>query len=118
MLRARVVRTMGSVSTDWHLRHAEIQKGKRVNAFKPPGTPKRTSKLPKIVIPNSMWTAGCCVSGKKVLGSFAVIGNNDSNKLKTLMSRLTVSNLEITIGIIDLFPGNSDCQKSKYDVYI
>ena len=93
-------------------------KGKRVNAFKPPGTPKRTSKLPKIVIPNSMWTAGCCVSGKKVLGSFAVIGNNDSNKLKTLMSRLTVSDLEITIGIIDLFPGNSDCQKRKYDVYI
>lgn len=92
--------------------------GNKIKKFKPPGTPKRMPKKPNIVIPNSMWTAGCCVSGKNVIGSFAMIGNNDSNKMKIYMSKLPVSYLEGIIGITDLFPGNSDCDNNKYDVAI
>ena len=73
-------------------------------------TPKRMLKDPKIVIPNSMWTAVCCVSGQQVLDSFAVIGNNYPIKDKTNMSKVTVKKLEEIIGV-KLFPGNNDCNK-------
>ena len=46
--------------------------------------PKLMRKFPKVVIPNSMWTAGCCVRGTRVFGYFAVIGNNVSYKENTL----------------------------------
>ena len=73
----------------------------------PVGTPMRMPVDPKIVIPNSMWTAGCCVSGKKVLGSFAVIGNNDPSKDNIYMSEMTVDSLGQVIGV-NLFPGNDE----------
>ena len=82
----------------------------------PPGTPKRMPNDPNIVIPNSMWTAGCCVSGKKVLGSFAVIGNNDPIKDNIYMREMTVQSLEGMIGGIKLFPGNVGCSDNKHDV--
>ena len=54
----------------------DIQKGQAV-AILPPGLPKRIANQSNIVIPNSMWTAGCCVGASGVVvGSFAVIGNN------------------------------------------
>ena len=81
------------------------------------GTPKRMPEDPKIVIPNSMWTAGCCVKGQKVLGSFAVIGNNDPIKHKIYMSEVTVDSLGQVIGV-NLFPGNDDCNDIKHDVDI
>ena len=75
----------------------------------PVGTPKRMPEDPKIVIPNSMWTAGCCVNDQQqVLGSFAVIGNNDWNKNKLLTSEVNVQELEGIIGIT-LFPGKNGC---------
>ena len=75
----------------------------------PVGTPKRMPENPKIVIPNSMWTAGCCVLGQQVLGSFAVIGNNDWNEGKLHTSDVNVQELEGIIGIT-LFPGNNGCR--------
>lgn len=92
--------------------------GNLINTLKPRGQPKRMSKLPKIVIPNSMWTAGCCVRGTRVFGSFAVIGNNAPNKEKIEMSQVTVDQLESIIGNVDLFPGNDDCRNRKIDVTI
>ena len=75
--------------------------------------PKRMRKPPKVVIPNSMWIAGCCVRGTTVLDSFAAIGNNVPNKGKIEMSQVTVDKLESTIGNVDLFPGNDGCQNKK-----
>ncbi|XP_078358955.1 uncharacterized protein LOC144643536 isoform X2 [Oculina patagonica] len=98
---------------------SDIQINSQGNSIVPPGTPQRMSKQPNIVIPNSMWTAGCCISGAQVFGSFAVIGNNVPNKLGIFMSKLTVNELEDIIGImIDLFPGNSDCSDDHYNVNI
>ena len=57
----------------------QLQKGRPVADF-PPGLPRRIGKKPNIVIPNSMWTASCCVhSNGVVLAAFALIGNNDQN---------------------------------------
>lgn len=72
----------------------QIGLGNSLNTLKPRGQPKRMRKLSKTVIPNSMWTAGCCVRGTRVLGSFAVIGNNVPNKEKIEMSQVTVNQLE------------------------
>ena len=84
--------------------------GNNVKKFKPQGTPRRMLKKPNIVIPNSMWTAGCCVSGLKVFGSFSVIGNNVPNKLQIRMTQLkNVQVLEDLIGVQDIFPGNIGC---------
>ena len=90
---------------------------------KPKGIPKQMPEVPNVVIPNSMWTAGCCVSGKNVLGSFAVIGNNDPIIQNIYMTEVTVKSLENIIGKgviggINLFPGNADCNNIKYDVDI
>jgi DNA/RNA endonuclease G (NUC1) len=68
-----------------------------------------------IAIPNSMWTAGCCLVNTVVHGAFAAIGNN--NQLNNQMHQLTVEDLEKTLakGIggnakIELFPaGNNRC---------
>lgn len=75
---------------------------------------------PYIVIPNSMWTAGCCVSsiGQHVRGSFAVIGNNDPRKEKIRMSQVTVKTLTILLRVTDLFPGKPGCSEDKNDVTI
>ena len=92
--------------------------GNLIKALKPRGQPKRMRKLPKIVIPKSMWTAGCCVRGRRVFGSFAVIGNNVPNKEKIEMSEVTVNQLASIIGDVDLFPGNDDCSNRKKNVAI
>ena len=84
-----------------------------------PPPPGGMCKPPKVVIPNSMWTAGCCFNGTTLLGSFAVIGNNVPNKGKIEMSQVTVDKLESIIGYVDLVPANDDCQnKKKNDVNI
>ena len=94
-------------------------------------TPKNTLKTraelldrmpapPNIVIPNSMWTAGCCVSilGQHVLGSFALIGNNVPKKEEIEMNQVTVKDLAKLLKVIDLFPGKRGCSKNKNDVTI
>ena len=58
--------------------------GNSIKTLKPRGQPKLMRKFPKVVIPNSLWTAGCCVRGTRVFGSFAVICNNVSYEEKTL----------------------------------
>lgn len=75
---------------------------------------------PRIVIPNSMWTAGCCVSviGQKVRGSFAVIGNNHPDKQEIVMTEVTVKSLTILLDVINLFPGKAGCSQDKNDVDI
>ena len=75
-----------------------------------------------IAIPNSMWTAGCCiVPSKGAVEAFAVIGNNLYSKKETNMFKATVRQLEglLHTGVkgfggsaIRLFPGNSGCSVS------
>lgn len=76
-------------------------------------------KLPNIVIPNSMWTAGCCVSvlDQHVLGSFAVIGNNVPLKEEILMTQVSVKTLTGLLKL-NLFPGKPGCSEDKNDVFI
>lgn len=78
---------------------------------------------PKIVIPNSMWTAGCCVHvyNKNVLGAFAVIGNNHpikrhafKLKLKTLETKLLSDEYDHPI---TLFPGKPGCSEVAKNVH-
>lgn len=76
------------------------------------GTPEsRMPVQPKIVIPDYMWTAGCCVSvlnqGKP--DSFAVIGKNVPDVDEIDMSTPTVNKLGTIIGNVNLFPGNPNC---------
>lgn len=78
--------------------------------------PDRMPKEPKIVIPNSMWTAGCCVKEEKVF-SFGVIGNNDPIKDNIHLTEVAVKTLEEIIGI-ELFPGKNDCNDVNYNVKI
>lgn len=77
----------------------------------------------KIVRPNSMWTAGCCVwkeMGKAKAESIAVMGNNDSDKGKLGTTSMTLAELE---GILvdkmsspaDLFPGSlQECRQNSF----
>lgn len=69
-----------------------------------------------IAIPNSMWTAGCCIiRGAGAFGGFAAIGNNV--QVNPEMHQVTVKELETILakGIgrpgaaIKLFPGNDRC---------
>lgn len=71
-----------------------------------------------IRIPNSMWTAGCCVRPKgQTTESFAVIGNNVNDKDQTLTQKVTVAQLQIILQAdgntinngVNLFPGNPAC---------
>jgi DNA/RNA endonuclease G (NUC1) len=92
---------------------------------------KKTEYLKKTIrIPRSMWTVGCCVaSGGKVLGNFAVIGNNLKSKDRVNMSELKVTDLEAIIlkdvkafpsgssaTSIQLFPGNPQCSDSRNQI--
>lgn len=45
----------------------------------------------KIAIPNSLWTAGCCVRPNGLAQSFAVIGNNVENTNEMLTQEVTVA---------------------------
>ena len=82
-----------------------------------------TKAAPKVSIPRSMWTAGCCiVPSTGALGSFAVIGNN----LKTTkVESLKITELQdfLLIGVkgfggtaINLFPANPKCSDPVKDV--
>lgn len=84
--------------------------------------PNKMPEEPKIVIPNSMWTAGCCVRDhdQTVLGAFAVIGNNDPVKRHTF--RLDIKDLEKELAVeykhhMELFPGKPGCSDKANDDY-
>ena len=81
---------------------------------------------PAIDIPNSMWTAGCCVHPNGIK-SFAVIGNNVEDEHKTLTQQTSVEQLQgilaadvVNLNIggpnVDLFPGNGACSNRNNDV--
>ena len=105
----------------------QIRDGQPV-ATVPPGPIKRISNSPNIVIPNSLWTAGCCVRADgEVLGSFSMIGNNVQNTKLIHMAQLTVAVLEkfLHVGldgtggkVIHLFPGNRECSKEGNNVHV
>ena len=78
---------------------------------------------PKVSIPRSMWTAGCCiVPSTGAVGSFAVIGNNlKSTKVESL--KMTKLQDFLLIGVkgfggtaINLFPANPGCSDPVKDV--
>ncbi|XP_078356010.1 endonuclease domain-containing 1 protein-like [Oculina patagonica] len=88
-----------------------------------------------IKIPNSMWTAGCCVvpdvpkkGAYEVKGAFAVIGNNVKALDRMHMSSVTVKELQdiLHVGVhgaggtsgIVLFPGNPECSSDLKQVKI
>ena len=75
---------------------------------------------PGIAIPNSMWTAGCCVLPNGNAQSFAVMGNNVLNGNQRLTQQITlvllqnfltadVTNQNIGGPNVNLFPGNVNC---------
>ena len=68
--------------------------------------------LGQIAIPNSMWTAGCCIVNGEAVGGFAAFGNNV--QLNPGMHQVTVADLEkfLSIGVgqqVRLFPGKAGC---------
>jgi len=74
---------------------------------------------PAVDIPNSMWTAGCCVHPISI-ESFAVIGNNLQNRNQIFTQQIPVARLQDILGDdvnnlniggpnVDLFPGNGAC---------
>ena len=70
----------------------------------------------EIEIPNSMWTAVCCVFPDGMVYTFAGIGNNVKNKAKIYMQIISLKDLEKFLSTyyfpVDLFPGkNNLCRK-------
>ena len=79
----------------------------------------------KIVIPNSMWTVGCCLklNTNQVVGAFGVMGDNSLNKMtlnKLMMSQQNVAYVERLLQLEDstikLFPNGKDCYMAKKNV--
>lgn len=87
--------------------------------------PEHNPKHFGIVIPNSLWTAGCCVSPTAV-GNFAVIGNNLQRREKggitgelkvSQLEDLLQSDLRLTNGQhVNLFPANNKCRADDNDI--
>ena len=81
---------------------------------------------PAIAVPNSMWTAGCCVHPSGIQ-SFAVIGNNLQQQNQILTQQIPVARLQdilegdvnnLNIGgpNVDLFPGNRACSSVNHNL--
>ena len=79
---------------------------------------------PAIYVPNSMWTAGCCVAPNRQVESFAVIANNVQTDQGLLTLQIPVAQLQQILlqdvnghnwsrEDVDLFPGNRDCLKNN-----
>ena len=72
---------------------------------------------PKIAIPNSMWTVGCCLNlNNEVMGAFGVMGGNSLNQQllnEFMMPRQTVASVQEALQLedesIELFPNGGDC---------
>lgn len=77
----------------------------------------------RIVRPNSMWTAGCCVwndeSGTQRAQSIAVMGNNDFDKDRIGMRSMNLAELEKLLvpknsEPVLLFPSVKECRSNSY----
>ena len=77
-----------------------------------------------INIPNSMWTAGCCVVNGNVQGAFAVMGNNVPQSGNIHMSSMSVEQLENIIRVgegyqsLTLFPEAPGCYAPNKQYYL
>ena len=79
---------------------------------------------PKIAIPNSMWTVGCCLGlNNKVVGAFGVMGGNYLNQQllnEFMMPRQTVASVQEALQLedksIELFPNGGDCYNPSKQV--
>ena len=80
---------------------------------------------PKIAIPNSMWTVGCCLNLKtnEVVGAFGVMGGNSLNQQllnEFMMPGQTVAFVQEALQLEDksirLFPKGVDCYDEKKNV--
>ena len=77
--------------------------------------------VPKIAIPNSMWTVGCCLNlNNKVVGAFGVMGGNSLNQQllnEFMMPKQTVKFVQEALQLEDksirLFPNGVDCYDEK-----
>ena len=73
----------------------------------------------RILVPNSLWTAGCCVrQNGQFAESFAVMGNNVQNNLNNLELTLQITVIQLqgilaedgdALNNVMLFPGNANC---------
>ena len=71
----------------------------------------------RIFVPNSLWTAGCCVrQNGQFTESVAVMGNNVQTNQEKLTLQITVAQLQgilaedvHTLEIVNLFPGDANC---------
>ena len=79
---------------------------------------------PSIAVPNSMWTAGCCVRAFSNPESFAVIGNNLESRTQILTKQIPVARLQDILEDdvsyhniggpnVNLFPGNVGCSNVR-----
>ena len=81
---------------------------------------------PKILIPNSMWTVGCCLGlNNEVMGAFGVMGGNSLNQQllnEFMMPRQTVASVQEALQLEDksikLFPNGGDCYDEKKNVQL
>ena len=77
----------------------------------------------RIVRPNSMWTAGCCVwideKGTEKAQSIAVMGNNDFHEDKIGMKSMNLAELgnllvDENSDPVELFPSLVECRANSY----
>ena len=77
----------------------------------------------RIVRPNSMWTAGCCVwnddSGTQRAQSIAVMGNNEFDKEKIGIRSMNLIELEKLLvdkrsKPVNLFPSVEECRRNSH----
>lgn len=79
----------------------------------------------RIVRPNSMWTAGCCVwsdeSGQVRAQSIAVMGNNDFEKDRIGIRSMTLAELQNLLvdeksDPVQLFPSVEECATNSFSL--
>ena len=79
----------------------------------------------KIHVPNSLWTAGCCVDtiAHNAIKSFAVIGNNVNERDKMHTQQISVEILQKILALdiataseVNLYPKNPGCSLPKNDL--
>jgi len=73
----------------------------------------------RIFVPNSLWTAGCCVrQNGQFTESFAVMGNNVQNNQQNLQLTLQITVAQLqgilaedmdALNNVNLFPGDANC---------
>ena len=83
-----------------------------ISQFKQKTKPRVKYLKKEIEIPNSMWTAFCCVIGPLKAYALAFIGNNVKNINQINMQQISVGDLEKFLSLnnqqVTLFPANSN----------